>query len=191
MSSSLRRCPQHLLIICMCIYTVGSLWGAWTSVLINEVSTFTIKHTYYIVLLMKPFTLVLLLGYLRLGCMARDREQIYEASDWFKEALQINQVPVLLHKMCVIFLVIQECADAWVLIGNLHFAKQEWGPGQKKFERVLSFTSTHDDMYSRLSLGNVWLESLYQPNRDKSKVLSPSVSCWVRHGDPIGQEASR
>ena len=37
--------------------------------------------------------LVLLLGYLRLGCMARDREQIYEASDWFKEALQINQVP--------------------------------------------------------------------------------------------------
>jgi hypothetical protein len=27
-----------------------------------------------------------------LGCMARDRGQIYEASDWFKEALQINQV---------------------------------------------------------------------------------------------------
>ena len=24
--------------------------------------------------------------------MARDREQIYEASDWFKEALQKNQV---------------------------------------------------------------------------------------------------
>ena len=31
-------------------------------------------------------------GYLRLGCMARNRGQIYEASDWFKEALQINQV---------------------------------------------------------------------------------------------------
>ena len=30
--------------------------------------------------------------YLRLGCIARDREQIYEASDWFKEALQKNQV---------------------------------------------------------------------------------------------------
>ncbi|GFR23747.1 RNA polymerase-associated protein CTR9 homolog [Trichonephila clavata] len=29
--------------------------------------------------------------YLRLGCMARDRGQIYEASDWFKEALQVNQ----------------------------------------------------------------------------------------------------
>lgn len=35
-------------------------------------------------------------GYLRLGCMARDRGQIYEASDWFKEALQINQV-----KQCI------------------------------------------------------------------------------------------
>ena len=33
--------------------------------------------------------------YLRLGCMARDREQIYEASDWFKEALQKNQVKKL------------------------------------------------------------------------------------------------
>lgn len=32
--------------------------------------------------------------YLRLGCMARDREQIYEASDWFKEALQKNQVNI-------------------------------------------------------------------------------------------------
>ena len=31
-------------------------------------------------------------GYLRLGCMARNRGQIYEASDWFKEALQIDKV---------------------------------------------------------------------------------------------------
>ena len=30
--------------------------------------------------------------YLRLGCMARDRGQIYDASDWFKEALKVNQV---------------------------------------------------------------------------------------------------
>ena len=30
--------------------------------------------------------------YLRLGCMSRDREQIYVASNWFKEALQKNQV---------------------------------------------------------------------------------------------------
>lgn len=60
-------------------------------------------------------------GYLRLGCMARDRNQIYEASDWFKEALRIDN----------------EHPDAWSLLGNLHLAKMEWGPGQKKFERVL------------------------------------------------------
>ena len=35
--------------------------------------------------------------------MARDREQIYEASDWFKEALQINQVAIcLFYNMFVI-----------------------------------------------------------------------------------------
>lgn len=60
-------------------------------------------------------------GYLRLGCMARDRGQIYDASDWYKEALRMNN----------------EHPDAWSLMGNLHLAKNEWGPGQKKFERIL------------------------------------------------------
>ena len=32
------------------------------------------------------------LGYLRLGCMERDSGQIYGASEWFKDALQVNQV---------------------------------------------------------------------------------------------------
>lgn len=91
--------------------------------------------------------------YLRLGCMARDKGQIYEASDWFKEALQINQ----------------DHADAWSLIGNLHLAKQEWGPGQKKFERILQRPSTRDDPYSMIALGNVWLQTLHQPMRDKEK----------------------
>lgn len=31
-------------------------------------------------------------GHLRLGCMARDKGHIYDASDWFKMALQIDQV---------------------------------------------------------------------------------------------------
>ena len=68
--------------------------------------------------------------------MARDRGQIYEASDWFKEALQINQ----------------DHPDAWSLIGNLHLAKQEWGPGQKKFERILSRANTKDDPYSLIGM---------------------------------------
>lgn len=59
--------------------------------------------------------------YLRLGCMARNKGQIHDASGWFKEALQINT----------------EHPDAWSLLGNLHLAKNEWGPGQKKYERVL------------------------------------------------------
>ncbi|KAI1309430.1 RNA polymerase-associated protein CTR9 -like protein [Halotydeus destructor] len=90
--------------------------------------------------------------YLRLGCMARDRGQIYDASEWFKEALQVDQ----------------DHPDAWSLIGNLHLAKQEWGPGQKKFERILKQTS-ESDTYSLVALGNVWLQTLHQPTKDKEK----------------------
>uniref|UniRef100_A0A0K2UHC9 Uncharacterized protein n=1 Tax=Lepeophtheirus salmonis TaxID=72036 RepID=A0A0K2UHC9_LEPSM len=91
--------------------------------------------------------------YLRLGCMARDRGHIYEASDKFKDALQIaNEHP-----------------DAWSLIGNLHLAKMEWGPGQKKFERILKQPATSSDAYSHIALGNVWLQTLHQPTKDKDK----------------------
>lgn len=91
--------------------------------------------------------------FLRLGCMARDLGQIYEASDWFKEALQVEK----------------DHPDAWSLIGNLHLAKQEWGPGQKKFERILAQEATSQDTYSIVALGNVWLQTLYQPTKDKEK----------------------
>ncbi|XP_060857388.1 RNA polymerase-associated protein CTR9 homolog [Metopolophium dirhodum] len=91
--------------------------------------------------------------YLRLGCMARDRNQIYEASDWFKEALRIeNKHP-----------------DAWILLGNLHLTKMEWGPGQKKFERVLMNPSTLNDSYSLIALGNIWLSTLHRPTRNKDQ----------------------
>merc|ERR1712029_142445 len=91
--------------------------------------------------------------YLRLGCMLRDRGQIYEASDKFKDALQFSN----------------EHPDAWSLIGNLHLAKQEWGPGQKKFERILKQPQTSTDAYSHIALGNVWLQTLHQPTKDKDK----------------------
>ena len=80
--------------------------------------------------------------------MARDRGQIYEASDKFKDALQISN----------------EDPDAWSLIGNLHLAKMEWGPGQKKFERILKQPATSNDAYSHIALGNVWLQTLHQVN---------------------------
>lgn len=85
--------------------------------------------------------------------MARDRGQIYEASDKFKDALQISN----------------EDPDAWSLIGNLHLAKMEWGPGQKKFERILKQPATSNDAYSHIALGNVWLQTLHQPTKDREK----------------------
>ncbi|XP_025191695.1 RNA polymerase-associated protein CTR9 homolog [Melanaphis sacchari] len=90
--------------------------------------------------------------YLRLGCMARDRNQIYEASDWFKEALHIDN----------------DNSNAWSLLGNLHFYKNEWGPGQKKFERILNNSSTLNDSYALIALGNIWLKMLQNPNANKN-----------------------
>lgn len=118
-------------------------------------------------------------GYLRLGCMARDKNQIYVASDRFKEALQIDT----------------ENPDAWSLLGNLHLAKAEWGPGQKKFEFILRvifdairfvfcffsfcfsanifFRSQNPqhgfDSYAIIALGNIWLQALYIPTKDKGR----------------------
>ena len=90
--------------------------------------------------------------FLRLGCMCRDRGQIHEASEWFKEALRINQA----HP------------DVWTLIGNLHLAKEQLGPAQHQFERILK--NNDNDTYSQVALGNIWLHTLYQSSRDKEKV---------------------
>ena len=89
--------------------------------------------------------------FLRLGCMCRDRGQIHEASEWFKEALRINQA----HP------------DVWTLIGNLQLAKEQLGPAQKQFERILKVNEA--DTYSQVALGNIWLHTLYQYCKDKEK----------------------
>lgn len=78
----------------------------------------------------------------------------------------------------------QDHPDAWSLIGNLHLAKQEWGPGQKKFERIIGRPNTKDDAYSLIALGNVWLQTLHTPMRDKDKV--PSLNKWA--GRSINRE---
>ncbi len=51
----------------------------------------------------------------------------------------------------------------------MHLAKSEWGPGQKKFERILAQESTSQDTYSIVALGNVWLQTLHQPTKEKDK----------------------
>lgn len=61
------------------------------------------------------------IGYLRLGCIARDRNQIFEAFNWFKKALSIDN----------------KQANAWLLLGNLNMANMKWGSGCKKYEYVL------------------------------------------------------
>lgn len=83
--------------------------------------------------------------------MCRDRGQIHEASEWFKEALRINQT----HP------------DIWSLIGNLHLAKEQLNPAQHQFERIIK--SNENDTYSLVALGNIWLHTLYQNHRDKEK----------------------
>ena len=75
---------------------------------------------------------------------------------------------ITFYAVIVVFCV-QEHADAWALIGNLHLAKQQWGPGQKKFERIVKNPATKGDTYSMLSLGNVWLYALHVPTRDRTK----------------------
>ncbi|RMZ97826.1 RNA polymerase-associated CTR9 -like protein, partial [Brachionus plicatilis] len=58
---------------------------------------------------------------LRIGCMCRDRGQIHEASEWFKEALRFTQTQ----------------PDSWSLMGNLHIDKEQLGPAQNQFERII------------------------------------------------------
>lgn len=59
--------------------------------------------------------------------------------------------------------------DPWTLIGNMHMAKEEWGPGQKKFEHILKLTN-HMDVYSFVALGNIWLEMLFS-SKTHEKVI--------------------
>lgn len=89
--------------------------------------------------------------FVRLGCMCRDRGQIHEASEWFKEALQIDQ----------------SNADIWSLIGNLHLAKEQLNPAQRQFEHIIKLNEL--DTYSLVALGNIWLHTLYHNQRDKEK----------------------
>ncbi|GMR41708.1 hypothetical protein PMAYCL1PPCAC_11903, partial [Pristionchus mayeri] len=92
-------------------------------------------------------------SFLRLGCIARDRGQIYESSVWFKECMGVNQAS----------------SDAWTLIGMLHMNKQEWQPAQKKFEHILKVQMGKEDTYSMIALGNIWMETLFNANRNKEK----------------------
>ena len=54
-------------------------------------------------------------------------------------------------------------------MGNLHLAKQEWGPGQKKFEKILKNPSTKGDTYSTLTRQRLATISAYAYKVRESK----------------------
>ncbi|KAH7730110.1 hypothetical protein AAVH_02602 [Aphelenchoides avenae] len=87
---------------------------------------------------------------LRLGCLVRDKGDTHNASLLFKESLSLDP----------------NNPGPWSLIGNMHMAKSEYGPAQKKFEHILK--NAADDAYSLVALGNVWLETLFN-SRQKEK----------------------
>ncbi|VDP76266.1 unnamed protein product [Echinostoma caproni] len=91
--------------------------------------------------------------YLRLGCIARDRGQIWDASIWFKDALDVDP----------------DSPDAWSLIGLWHLSKNEAEQAQKKFDRIIRQPAYWADAFARISLGNIWLTTLHHPIRDKDK----------------------
>ncbi|KAA0194226.1 RNA polymerase-associated protein CTR9, partial [Fasciolopsis buskii] len=91
--------------------------------------------------------------YLRLGCIARDRGQIWDASIWFKDALDVDP----------------DSPDVWSLIGLLHLNKNEVEQAQKKFDRIIRQPAYRADAFARISLGNIWLTTLHHPIRDKDK----------------------
>uniref|UniRef100_A0A2K5M1N2 CTR9 homolog, Paf1/RNA polymerase II complex component n=1 Tax=Cercocebus atys TaxID=9531 RepID=A0A2K5M1N2_CERAT len=94
--------------------------------------------------------------YLRLGAMARDKGNFYEASDWFKEALQINQ-PLSLD---------------WAI---LHLAKQEWAPVRKKSLRAISKTGHSTPECTPILvlalLANRLAQTLHQPPQTPQTTL--------------------
>jgi RNA polymerase-associated protein CTR9 len=76
--------------------------------------------------------------------LVRNKGDLHHASLLFKESMSVNP----------------SHPDPWILIGNMHMAKEEWGPAQKKFEHILKLTN-NTDVYSFIALGNIWLEMLF------------------------------
>ena len=89
-------------------------------------------------------------SYLRIGCMARDKGQIFVASDYFKDAQKINM----------------NHPDTRSLLGNLHLAKMQWTLAEKNFDAVMK---QRQDAYALIARGNYFLQCVHQPIRDKTK----------------------
>ncbi|KII65041.1 RNA polymerase-associated protein CTR9 [Thelohanellus kitauei] len=99
--------------------------------------------------------------YLRLGDILKHRGDFRASSEWFNMALMIDP----------------ENSEAWLHIANLHLKKQEFGPAQKKFEKVRSRNPDSPDQYAWLSLGNIWLSLVHSSSHDPVKKRKFSERC--------------
>uniref|UniRef100_A0A914EKH2 RNA polymerase-associated protein CTR9 homolog n=1 Tax=Acrobeloides nanus TaxID=290746 RepID=A0A914EKH2_9BILA len=121
--------------------------------------------------------------FFRIGCLMRDRGDIHGASVLFKEAMADDP----------------RSATAWTLLGNMHMAKDEWGPAQKVFDLILKQPENKDDVYSIVSLGNIWMETLFssrtkeepdrmEKNRERAMQMYVKAlktrprNIWAAHG---------
>lgn len=92
---------------------------------------------------------------MRLGCIRRDLGLHSEAESKIKEGLSTKGSEL----------------NVWTLLGNMHLAKHEYNPGQKKFEALLHKGGAgKDDPYSLLALGNVWMETARTAPESKKAV---------------------
>lgn len=82
---------------------------------------------------------------MRLGCIARERGQLRDASLWFREVLDVSP----------------DHPDAWSLLAQLHLAVGEVEAAQRKLDRIIRQPKYLADAYCRITLGNVWLRSLH------------------------------
>ena len=95
---------------------------------------------------------------LRLGCIAQKEGRSADAESHFKEVLAKDK----------------KQPDAWLLLGNLKFAKGEFMPAKSRYESVTKAEGLKHDTYSRLSMGNASF-SLAQ-----GKSLSSSTEKYLR-----------
>uniref|UniRef100_A0A0N4Z759 RNA polymerase-associated protein CTR9 n=1 Tax=Parastrongyloides trichosuri TaxID=131310 RepID=A0A0N4Z759_PARTI len=90
---------------------------------------------------------------LRLGKIAQMRGDSRTASKYYEEVLTKDSKNV----------------DALTLLGCLYMERKDYKQAQKKFEDIIKMSEHKSDAFACLALGNIWLEQLYIPNRNKEK----------------------
>eukprot|EP00912_Choanoflagellata_sp_UC4_P002435 UC4_evm1s1540 len=93
--------------------------------------------------------------YLRLAGIERDRGFAARASVFYKDSLKYLR---------------KKSPDPWILLGNMHLRKREFGQAQKNFE--MTPKDKHglpNDPYASLSIGNIWLRVSELPKNPKKE----------------------